>query len=59
MTQEEPRQRKESKGIVCDECNQTVYPDHNDNGVLTLQCGCENKQRSIRVAAVFPEGWQP
>jgi len=58
MTQEEPRQRKEPRGIVCDECNEAVYVDRDDYDRLLLTCDCNN-QRAIRVAAVLPEGWQP
>lgn len=56
MTEETPQQRKQPKGIACDDCNRGVYVATKQNGSLTLTCDCD-KQRSIRVAAVLPEGW--
>jgi len=52
MTEEIPLDR----GVRCDDCNSTVYLARKDNKTLIARCDCD-KQRSIKVARVLPEGW--
>jgi hypothetical protein len=58
MTEEIPEQPKHGRGIVCDECNEQVRLERDSGSSLTATCDCD-QQRSIRVAAVLPDGWQP
>ena len=53
MTDEIPVQ----KSIRCTDCNSSVYLIRESNSTLTVTCDCE-KQRSIKVARVLPEGWE-
>jgi len=45
-------------GVTCDGCGQPVTLRRKASGQLLVSCSCD-EQRSIRVAAVLPEGWQP
>jgi len=45
-------------GVMCDGCGQPVTLRRKASGQLLVSCSCD-EQRSIRVAAVLPEGWQP
>jgi len=56
MTQETPEQEPAPDTIHCDDCDRPVRLHRDDDNTLSVTCGCS--WRSIKVATVFPEGWQ-
>ena len=54
MTQESPK-RPKTDPMFCDECNAAVRLERDGRNLLA-RCACD-KRRSIKVAAVLPEGW--
>jgi len=54
MTQESPK-RPKTEAMFCDDCGTAVRLERDGRNLLA-RCACD-KRRSIKVAAVLPEGW--
>jgi len=51
--------RSETDAVFCDECNAAVRLErHAQTDDLRVRCACD-EQRSIKVATILPDGWQP
>ena len=42
--------------LHCDDCGEQIRTEQRTAAGLLMTCGCD-KQRSVRVATVLPDGW--